>query len=91
MTRYFLILATFLSLGKTLAQEITGEQLLDRAIDYHDPNGNWQSFQGRLQVTMTTPDKKQRISDIELNIPKQIFQLDFDQDGDKISQRVEKG
>jgi len=91
MTRYFLIFSTFLSLGSVLAQEITGEQLLDRAIDYHDPNGKWKSFKGRLQVTMTTPDKKQRVSDIELNIPGQVFQLDFEQEGDNISQRVEKG
>jgi len=73
------------------AQEITGQQLLDKAINYHDPNGNWDSFKGKLQVTMTTPDKKQRVSDIEMDIPRQIFQLQFEQDDDKISQRLEKG
>ena len=91
MVRYLLFLAVFIPLGTTLGQDITGQQLLEHAIGYHDPDGHWKTFQGTLEVTMTTPDKKQRISTIQLDIPRQVFQLDFDQDGDKISQRVEKG
>lgn len=90
MIRYFLFLA-ILPFVVVQGQDITGQQLLDKAINYHDPNGNWQSFKGNLQVTMTTPDKQQRISDIELDIPRQVFHLQFEQDGDKISQRLEKG
>ncbi|MFH6602878.1 DUF6503 family protein [Maribacter algicola] len=91
MTPYSLFFCLLMTVSTGIAQEITGEQLLNKAIEYHDPNGNWGSFQGTLQVTMTTPDEKQRISDIEIDLPGQIFQLEFDQEGDRISQRVEKG
>ncbi len=83
-----LILASFTSL--TFSQQLTGEELLNKAIEYHDPHGNWDSFKGMLQVTMTTPDEKQRISDIKIDLPGQIFQLEFDQEGDRIFQRIEK-
>ena len=91
MTRYFLLLAVFVPMATILAQDITGRELLDQAIAYHDPDNKWNSFQGTIQVTMTTPDKKQRISDIMIDNPRQTFQLDFDQDGNKISQRIVKG
>ncbi|MGB1041890.1 MAG: DUF6503 family protein [Tenacibaculum sp.] len=55
------------------AQEITGKQLLDKAIQYHDPNGNWASFKGTLNVTMKTPDKPNRVSEIKINLPKESF------------------
>jgi hypothetical protein len=29
---------------KTSAQEISGKQLLEKAIHYHDPKGNWDRF-----------------------------------------------
>ena len=90
MVRYFLFLTLFLPIEAVLGQDITGQQLLDNAINYHDPDNIWKSFQSTIQVTMTTPDKKQRVSDIQIDIPRQVFQLDFDQDGNKISQRVEK-
>jgi hypothetical protein len=31
-------------------QEISGKQLLEKAIHYHDPKGNWDHFQGKLSV-----------------------------------------
>ena len=58
-----------------VAQEITGQQLLDRAIKVHDPNGNWNSFKGNLQVTMSTPDKAARVSDILIDLPAQKFSV----------------
>lgn len=56
-----------------VAQEMTGQQLLDKAIKVHDPSGNWNSFMGNLQVTMSTPDKPARVSDIFIDLPAQKF------------------
>ncbi|WP_369828561.1 hypothetical protein [Flavobacterium sp. ALD4] len=37
------------------AQEISGEQLLEKAIHYHDPKGNWDQFKGKLSLGMKGP------------------------------------
>lgn len=55
------------------SQELTGEQLLDKAIKYHDPNNNWETFNGTLNVTMKTPNKPNRDSEIKINLPEEYF------------------
>ncbi len=73
------------------AQDISGIELLDKAIDYHDPNNNWSSFKGNLGITMSTPDGKERVSDIVLNLPGEYFQLISEKDGVILKQVLEKG
>ena len=55
------------------SQELTGEQLLEKAIEYHDPNGNWETFNGVLNVTMKTPKSDDRKSLIKINLPEEYF------------------
>ena len=57
----------------TFSQELTGKELLDKAIEYHDPNGNWATFNGTLNVTMTIPKKPNRDSEIKIDLPKEYF------------------
>jgi hypothetical protein len=57
------------------SQEITGDQLLEKAIQFHDPNGNWESFKGEFFVTMETPKGKPRKSNISINLPKEYFSV----------------
>lgn len=57
------------------AQTINGEQLLNNAIKYHDPNNNWQSFNGSLDVIMKMPKSKPRISEITINLPEEYFKV----------------
>ncbi len=45
MTRYIYILIALQIPFGAFSQKLTGEQLLEKAITYHDPNGNWSSFQ----------------------------------------------
>ncbi len=73
------------------AQELSGAELLNNAIDYHDPTGSWNSFKGKLAITMSTPDGKKRVSDIVLNLPKQYFQASTTTDGVTIKQTLDKG
>jgi hypothetical protein len=63
-----------------LGQDLTGSQLLDRAIAYHDPFSNWETFDGAFNVTMETPDKAPRLSEIKINFPEDFFQLKSRQD-----------
>jgi len=55
------------------AQLLTGSELMDKAIEYHDPNGNWQTFNGQFMVTMETPNKNDRNTDIVIDLPNEYF------------------
>lgn len=89
MTRYLLLaFAAFLTMT-SFSQELSGEQLLDKAIAYHDPNGVWPVFQGAFTVTMTTPDEEKRLSDIVLKLPQEYFHLTTLKDGVTISQKLD--
>ena len=70
-----LLSALFLITGLSQAQELTGNQLLEKAIEYHDPNNRWSTFNGKLQVIMKTPGKPERISDISINLPQEYFKV----------------
>ena len=72
MKDLLLFLVLFISI-QGFSQELTGKQLLEKAIQYHDPNGNWETFQGTLFVTMETPNKPVRNSEIRIDLPKELF------------------
>ena len=74
MKKLLIILALFLSV-QTFAQELTGKQLLEKAIQFHDPNGKWETFKGRLFVTMETPKSPKRQSEIQIDLPNQYFSV----------------
>lgn len=60
---------------KASAQEITGDQLLDKAINYHDPNHHYNDFKGALSIAMKMPDGRERLSQVSIDLPKQYFKL----------------
>lgn len=72
-------------------QELSGSDLLDSAIAYHDPTGSWPTFKGNLGVTMSTPDGKERVSDITINFPEEVFELRTTQEGNTMTQTLIKG
>ncbi|PQB05223.1 DUF6503 family protein [Aureitalea marina] len=61
--------------GEIMAQELTGKQLLQNAIEYHDPEGQWSTFRGKLKIVMETPKSEDRISEIWIDLPSDIFRL----------------
>lgn len=65
----------FLACILIYSQEITGKDLLEKAINYHDPNGEWQTFKGCLFIIMKTPDKPDRDSKVCINLPNETFSL----------------
>jgi hypothetical protein len=66
-----LLFASILSFSQT----ITGDELLEKAIQYHDPNGNWNTFKGALLVSMQTPQRPNRESEINIDRPNQYFSV----------------
>ena len=57
------------------AQNMSGQQLLDKAIGYHDPSGVWPTFNGTLEVSMILPKGQARESEIQINLPQEYFSL----------------
>ena len=71
LTLFFLLLYPLIS----FSQEITGNELLAKAIQFHDPENNWSTFAGTLLVTMETPNQSPRISKITINLPNEYFRV----------------
>ena len=75
----------------SFSQEITGDELLDKAIQFHDPNGNWTTFKGTLFVTMELPEKSSRKSKIDINLPQEYFSVKAIRDTIVTEYTVDKG
>lgn len=76
-----LTIIVILCMGFTVhSQSLNGEQLLYKSMAYHDPNGNWASFNGALNVTMETPKRPTRVSEIKINLPEEYFYVKANQD-----------
>lgn len=90
MVRYYLPLLALLVFTKTACQELTGEQLLEKAIAYHDPDNNWKNFNGKLFISMETPDANDRISEISMNLPAEFFKLMWHREKDTVIQKLDK-
>jgi hypothetical protein len=89
-------LFTFLLLILTLntpaiAQNLTGTELLDKAIAYHDPNGNWESFKGTLKVIMEAPNNTFRKSEVTIDLPNEYFFLSAVRDSVQTRYTINKG
>ena len=65
-------LLTYLS---SFSQNINGLDLLDKAIQYHDSENKWETFNGTFHVTMEMPKSSNRASKISINLPEEHFYL----------------
>ena len=72
-------------------QDLSSAQLLDNAIAYHDPLGNWKSFNGVLHVTMVTPNKSNRESEIHINLADDYFFLKATRDSVETKYTINRG
>lgn len=81
----------FLATQTTFSQSISGPDLLDKAIAYHDPSGHWNQFSGQLNVMMQTPDGPERDSKITINLPAEYFQVTAKRDTLTTTYTIDKG
>lgn len=70
------------------AQSMTGQTLLEKSIQYHDPKGNWDTFKGTLQFKETRPNGADRQSTLKLDNKKGYFNLDQNRAGYQIEKTV---
>ncbi len=73
-----------------LSQELSGSELLDRSISYHDPEGKWSTFSDRFYVTMTTPNRPERLSEIIINLPREYFYLKATRDETSVQYTLDR-
>lgn len=91
MTKTFLLLLCTLSTTILFGQDLAPNQLLNKAIAYHDPQGNWDNFKGQLFITMKTPNSSDRLSEITIDLPQQYFRLVAKKDNIITEQIMNKG
>lgn len=72
------------------AQELTGAELLDKSIQFHDPENNWGSFKGNFTITMQIPDENDRVSAISMDFDKQLFTLEVEKGNDNYAYELVK-
>lgn len=89
--KYLVFALVFLLTTLVYSQEITANQLLDNAIKYHDPNNNWNTFEGEFTVVMTTPNSSDRTSKISINLPKEYFGVTATRDSVTTTYTINKG
>lgn len=74
MKKSIFLLITFISIH-SFSQSLTGNQLLEKAIQFHDPNNQWSSFNGTLYLKMETPKRSPRLSKITIDLPNEYFRV----------------
>jgi len=73
------------------SQEITGVQLLEKSIGYHDPGDSWPTFSDTFYVTMESPENSPRYSEINIDLPNEYFYLKARRDSSETTYQINKG
>ncbi|ALJ05317.1 aspartyl-tRNA synthetase [Pseudalgibacter alginicilyticus] len=89
MKTYILLFSVFSISITCFSQNISSIELLNKTINYHDPNGAWNTFNGKLHVTMEASNKTKRDSNIEINLTDEYFTLTTKQDS--VTYTLKKG
>lgn len=83
------IVFTFISLSYCSAQ-MTATELIAESISYHDPKGNWEDFEARLNFDQTRPGKENTKRKVFINNKKKQFQFWAQYDEGLLSYEVDK-
>ncbi|WP_396632518.1 DUF6503 family protein [Maribacter sp. R86514] len=78
--KYFLLIIFMLSGVLNHAQEMTGKELLERAIAFHDPENNWSTFKGKMLIEMENPKSSMRSTVVEMKLPNNYFKTTVTKD-----------
>ncbi|WP_299121886.1 DUF6503 family protein [uncultured Winogradskyella sp.] len=73
------------------SQNITADQLLENAISYHDPNGNWETLRAKFTVEMKTPNASKRTSFIRIDLAREFFSVKATRDTVTTVYTINKG
>ena len=73
------------------SQNLTAIELLEKAITYHDPKSNWDTFEDTFTVVMTTPKSPKRTSVISISLPTEYFSVKASKDTITTTYTLDKG
>ena len=74
-----------------VAQDISGAELLEKSIAFHDPGKQWNSFQGTLHILLKMPKSPNRYSEVTIDLPKEYFMLKATREGITTERILDKG
>lgn len=75
MIKYLFAFLFLMGLSHAEAQSLSASELLDKAIAYHDPDGEWSTLQQKLFIKMSYPDGRTRLSEVKIDLPQEFFSL----------------
>lgn len=62
---------------------LSAQQILEKSIAYHDPQGRWAGFRADFRIEMITPGRPKRVSRIRMDHPGQAFDLEVERGKDR--------
>jgi hypothetical protein len=73
----FLLLVFAFAKAKSQQNAIpfTAQEIIEKSIAFHDPNNNWPTFVGEFKIKTRQPEKLDRLSSIQINLPEEKFAL----------------
>lgn len=69
-----------------LGQTLTANELLEKTIGYHDPQGSWEQFSGTLDIELEMPNSPKRVSQVQIDLPSEFFSVTVS--GENTTKRV---
>ena len=90
MTRYIYILIALQTPFGAFSQKLTDEQLLEKAITYHDPNDNWSSLQTEQPLIISKPTVVEHTTKVLRAFPEQFYSAVVNQDGNTLTSTLKK-
>ncbi len=71
-------------------KQLSADEVLEKSISYHDPNGAWSTFNDTLEIALTMPNSSSRHSRVLIDIPKERFTLQVEKDNDSYTYQLDK-
>ncbi len=91
MMKYYPLFLLFILTTTMNAQKLTSQEVLDRAIAFHDPENNWKIFSGTMLIEMETPNSELRRTLVDLDFPTQYFKTTVTKGNTTIESELDKG
>ncbi|SEL65962.1 hypothetical protein SAMN04488008_104451 [Maribacter orientalis] len=88
--KYYMLTVFLLLSFINQAQDLTGEELLNRAIAFHDPNDNWKSFNGEMLIEMESPNNGTRSTTIQIDLPSNYFKSTVKKNNHTVESELDK-
>lgn len=71
----YTIIVFLISLITLEAQTLSGQQLLNQSIQYHDPNGLWATFKSSFNLYAQRPDQEEKVTQLIFDRTRDYFEF----------------